>query len=149
MVGPHRLAKETSLGAASSAGRHPLAGETSLGAASSEASGAGPAPDAFASGEVSLAKGKGPPGPRGCFRGSTIYCPETRLELVTGVCEINAHPSKGRYQTRPPPTSRISMLPGFLGGLRRCEINAHFVRDEVLEQTANIEIAGCGGSSPL
>ena len=148
MVGPQPLAKETSFGAASSAGRHPLAGETSLGAASSEASGAGPAPDAFASGEVSLAKGKGQPGPRGCFRGSTIYCPETRLELVTGVCEINAHPSKGRCQPRPPRIPNFNVA-GFWGGLGRCEINAHFARDEVLEQTANIETGGCGGSSPL
>jgi hypothetical protein len=147
MVVPHPLAKETSLGAASSAERHPLARETSLGAASSEASGAGPAPDAFASGEVSLAKGKGPPGPRGCFRGSTISCPETRLELVTGVCEINAHPSKGRYQTRPPHIPNFNVA-GIFGGLRCCEINAHFAHDEVLEQTANIEIEGCGGSSP-
>ena len=148
MVGPQPLAKETSFGAASSAGRHPLAGETSLGAASSEASWAGPAPDASASGEVSVAMGKGPTRAQGCFRGSTIYCPEIRLELVTGVCEINAHPSKGRYQTRPPHIPNFNVA-GFFGGLRRCEINAHFARDEVLEQTANIEIGGCGGSSPL
>ncbi len=69
------MAKETSLGAASSVGRHPLAGETSLGAASSEASGAGPAPDAFASGEVSLARGKGPTMAQGEFPGQHHLLP--------------------------------------------------------------------------
>ena len=48
-----------------------------------------------------------------------------------------------------PPRIPNFNVAGFFGGLRRCEINAHFARDEVLEQTANIEIGGCGGSSPL
>ena len=81
MVGPHPLAKETSLGAVSSAGRHPLAGETSLGAASSEASGAGPSPDAFASGEVSLAKGKGPTRAQGVFPGQNHLLPRNLVGI--------------------------------------------------------------------
>ena len=34
-------------------------------------------------------RGRAQPGPRGCFRGSTIYCPETRLELIDSVPFIN------------------------------------------------------------
>jgi hypothetical protein len=81
MVGPHPLAKETSLGAASSVGRHPLAGETSLGAASSEASGAGPAPDAFASREVSLARRKGPTRAQGVFPGQHHLLPRNSVGI--------------------------------------------------------------------
>jgi hypothetical protein len=148
MVGPHRLAKETSLGAASSAGRHPWPGKPPSGQPPPRHPGPGRPRMPLPLGRFPWPRGRAQPGPKGCFRGSTIYCPEIRLELVTGVCEINAHPFKGHCQTRPPRIPNFNVA-GFLGGLRRCEINAHFVRDEVLEQTANIEIAGCGGSSPL
>ena len=149
MVVPHPLAKETSLGAASSAERHPLARETSLGAASSEASGAGPAPDAFASGEISSSKGKGPTRAQGVFPGQHHLLPRNSVGIGNRCLRNKRTSVQGTLLNQTPPASRISMLPGFLGGLRFCEINAHFARDEVLEQTANIEIGGCGGSSPL
>ena len=149
MVGPHPLAKETSLGAASSAGRHPLAGETSLGAASSEASGAGPAPDAFASGEVSLAKGKGPTRAQGVFPGQHHFLPRDSVGIGNRCLRNKRTSVQGTLPNQTPPRIPNFNVAGFFGGLRRCEINAHFARDEVLEQTANIEIGGCGGSSPL
>ena len=149
MVGPHLLAKETSLGAASSAGRHPLAGETSLGAASSEASGAGPAPDAFASGEGSLAKGKGPTRAQGVFPGQHHLLPRNSVGIGNRCLRNKRTSVQGTLPNQTPPRIPNFNVAGFFGGLRRCEINAHFARDEVLEQTANIEIGGCGGSSPL
>ena len=116
MVVPHLLAKETSLGAASSAERHPLARETSLGAASSEASGAGPAPDAFASGEVSLAKGKGPTRAQGVFPGQHHLLPRNSVGIGNRCLRNNKRTSV--QGTLPNQTPRIPNfnVAGFLGG---------------------------------
>ena len=126
-----------------------MAKETSLGAASSEASGAGLSPDAFASGEVSLAKGKGPTRAQGVFPGQHHLLPRNSVGIGNRCLRNKRTSVQGTLPNQTPPPHPEFQCCRVLGGLGRCEINAHFARDEVLEQTANIEIGGCGGSSPL